>query len=56
MRFIFESTIIERRSLREVGRDMQLSKTHVARVRDQALHLLREDLITNPHIQEALNG
>lgn len=56
MRFIVEACVIERRSLREVGQAMGLSKTHVARIRDQALGLLRHELVDNTHVRRHLNG
>lgn len=54
MKFIIEATVIERRSLRDVGRALGLSKTHVARLRDQALAFLQDALAEHPHIREAL--
>lgn len=43
-RWIIEALFYRGVSLRELGRELSLSKTHVARLRDEAFDLLREAL------------
>lgn len=54
-RFIFDCLVIERMSLRALGRLMSLSKTHVHRERNRILAELRSALAGDPAIQDYLN-
>lgn len=51
-RWIVEACVSGRTSLRELGREIALSKTHVARLRDAAFAELREILADNPTVLE----
>lgn len=44
-RFILDALLFEKLSLREVGRRLSLSKTQVARTRDNALSKMRAEII-----------
>jgi hypothetical protein len=52
--WIFNSLTTQRLSLRQVGEQLSLSKTHVARLRDEIMAKLRTALETNPTIREYL--
>lgn len=54
-RAVIEALFIEQLSLREAGRRFARSKTTIARVRDQALAVMRDLLTDNEEIQERLN-
>lgn len=53
-RFVFDALYVERLSLRHLGRVLSLSKTQVARVRDEATAKLRERLQGHPLVQAHL--
>lgn len=55
-RWVFEALVIRGESLRSLGRELALSKTHVARLRDEAISLLRTVLEDHPLIERHLNG
>ena len=55
-RFVFESRITERVSLRELARSLSISKSQVHRIKDNAIALLREALRDHPAIEEYLHG
>lgn len=52
--WVFNALIIERQSLRELGRQINRPKTTIARIRDGAIKKLRETLQDNPAIMEYL--
>ena len=53
-RWVFNAIIVERMSLRALGRQLQIPKTTVARIRDRAAEHLRKALEDNPEIQRRL--
>lgn len=55
-RYLFNALVVERVSLRQLGKRLNLSKTHVARERERITALLRERLAGNPLIEEYLGG
>jgi DNA-directed RNA polymerase sigma subunit (sigma70/sigma32) len=52
--WVFNATIVERQSLRGLGRQINRPKTTVARIRDRALLKLRGALADSPAIIEYL--
>lgn len=54
-RFVFDATVCERRSVRELGRAMSLSKSQVDRIKHQAVAKLAEVLGDDPLVKEYLN-
>lgn len=52
--WVFNALIIERQSLRELGRQINRPKTTIARIRDGAIKKLREALQDDPAIIEYL--
>jgi RNA polymerase sigma factor (sigma-70 family) len=53
-RWIVDSLVTARLSLRQLADQLSLSKTHVARIRDEAMAKLRLALQDNPTIREYL--
>jgi len=49
-RWIFDATVVERKSIREVGRELNLAKSWVDRLKQRAVANLREALATEPII------
>jgi len=53
-RWCFEALVIERQSVRQLGRQLNISKTHVCRVRDQAIQKLALNLQDHPIVKGML--
>jgi RNA polymerase sigma factor (sigma-70 family) len=54
--YVLNACIIERLSLREVGEQLSMGKSNVAKIRERALALLREALADTPLIAGYLEG
>ena len=54
-RWIINSILIERKSIRSTAADLSLAKSHVDRLYKTALNTLRNQLATHPQIQEYLD-
>jgi hypothetical protein len=52
--WVFNAVVVERQSLRQLGRQINRPKTTIARIRDGALKKLREALQDNPAIMQYL--
>lgn len=55
-RYLFNALVVERVSLRQLGKRLALSKTHIARERERITSVLREKLQGHPLIEEYLGG
>lgn len=55
-RWIFDALFYRKLSLRELGRELSLSKTSIARKRDRLLRSLRNELADHPTIKEYIGG
>lgn len=53
-RFVFDALVVERQSVRQLGRQMSISKTHITRIRDAAIRKLAAHLRDDPTIKEHL--
>lgn len=53
-RFVFNSVVCERRSLRDLGRAMSVGKSTVGRIKDLAIEKLQVALADHPLIKEYL--
>lgn len=54
-RFVFDALVVERQSIRQLGRQMSISKTHITRIRDNAIRKLAAALADDPIIKEHLS-
>jgi DNA-directed RNA polymerase specialized sigma subunit len=52
--WIFDALFSRRMSLRKLAAELALSKTHIARIRDEACHKLAAALIVHPEIQRRI--
>lgn len=55
-RFIIDSILFEKKSLRELEYILSIPKTTIARRRDEILERLRNQIEERPIVQEYLNG
>ena len=54
--WVFNAVVVERKSLRSISRDLQWSKSEIARIRDRAIAQLRILLEDDPLVKEYLDG
>ena len=54
-KWIINSILIERKSIRRTAKDISLAKSHVDRLYKKALAVLQDTLIANPIIQQYLH-
>lgn len=55
-RWVFDAIVVERKSIRAVGRELNLAKSYVHRIYHEAVRKLREELVaTEPIIQAYLH-
>lgn len=52
--WVFNALIVERLSVRQLGRQISVPKTTITRIRDRALGKLREHLLEQPAIRDYL--
>jgi len=55
-KWVLNSLVVERMSIRELGYQINAPKTSIARIRDRALGRMRELLSDNPVIMEVMKG